>query len=71
MWTEDNTEGFTASECAAANAITSHVMAFREDIDTSSVNDALNNTYTAGIDPNAWERKVFRYFGITEMDKQQ
>ena len=63
MWTQDNTEGFTQSECRAANAIIESTMA-RFDIDVSNINDALTNTYTAGIDAAAWEREVIRYFEL-------
>lgn len=49
MWTQDNTEGFTDAQLSTINAVLKRVFADADEIDTSNINDAINNAWYDGI----------------------
>ena len=48
-WTEENTEGFTASELAEMNAAQAALEAEWIDVDPSNIADKLNNAFCPGM----------------------
>lgn len=51
MWTMENTEGFTQPELDTINTCLDRVMEMADtaDLEPSSINDAINNAWRAGI----------------------
>lgn len=63
MWTEDNTEGFTAVELSIINTVLERVFA-DTDIDESNINDAINNAWVGQSDASELEADVRKRLGI-------
>jgi hypothetical protein len=63
MWTQENTEGFTAAELVMLNNILDRIAADAEEIDPGNINDAINNEWRDGIaeaDLEAAARRALR-----------
>jgi hypothetical protein len=63
MWTQENTEGFTAAELVMLNNILERIAADAEEIDPGNINDAINNEWRDGIaeaDLEAAARRALR-----------
>lgn len=49
MWNMQNTEGFTQAQLDIINAVIERLMAGSEDLESYSINDAINNEWRDGI----------------------
>lgn len=64
MWTNQNTEGFSADELAMINRVLDRIAADADGIDQGNRDDAINNAWRGGISEAELEAETRRALGI-------